>query len=119
MKRLGFDYNKDLSGMGRDKCGKFYKGGYEGVKMKEEAPECLIQTEEEKKQEEEREKREEEEDREFTRECNQRVEEYNKRQMEVFSWKKMVKKSKIIRLISDFLISGISAFYIIYYKIYP
>jgi phage/plasmid-associated DNA primase len=35
MKRIGFVYKKDLSGMGKDlKTGKNYKGGYEGVKYR-------------------------------------------------------------------------------------
>jgi phage/plasmid-associated DNA primase len=35
MKRLGYKYNKELKGVGKDESGKYYKGGYEGVKIKE------------------------------------------------------------------------------------
>ena len=35
MKRLGYKYNKELKGIGKDESGKYYKGGYEGVKLKE------------------------------------------------------------------------------------
>jgi len=35
MKRLGFKYNKDLCGLGKDKFGKFYKGGYQGCSIVE------------------------------------------------------------------------------------
>ena len=35
MKRLGYKYNKELKGIGKDESGKYYKGGYEGVKFKE------------------------------------------------------------------------------------
>ena len=31
MKRKGFKYNKDLSGMGKDEFSKPFKGGFEGV----------------------------------------------------------------------------------------
>ena len=31
MKRLGFKYNKELKGMGKDENNKYYKGGYEGL----------------------------------------------------------------------------------------
>jgi hypothetical protein len=33
MKRMGFKYNKDLKGVGKDKFGKFYKGGFEGCSL--------------------------------------------------------------------------------------
>jgi len=32
MSRLGFKYNKDLYGLGKDSFGKYYKGGYESIK---------------------------------------------------------------------------------------
>ena len=32
MSRLGFKYKKDLCKLGKDSFGKFYKGGYEGIK---------------------------------------------------------------------------------------
>jgi phage/plasmid-associated DNA primase len=35
MKRLGFKYNKDLSKIGKDQNGKAYKGGYEGIQIRE------------------------------------------------------------------------------------
>lgn len=35
MKRLGFKYDKDLCGLGKDSTGKFYKGGYEGCSITE------------------------------------------------------------------------------------
>ncbi len=35
MKRLGFKYDKDLSGLGKDPTGKPYKGGYEGCSIHE------------------------------------------------------------------------------------
>jgi phage/plasmid-associated DNA primase len=39
MKRLGFKYDKDLSGLGKDPGGKAYKGGYEGLSLREDIPE--------------------------------------------------------------------------------
>jgi phage/plasmid-associated DNA primase len=33
MQRRGYNYNKDLRGMGKDLCGKHYKGGFEGVRF--------------------------------------------------------------------------------------
>jgi phage/plasmid-associated DNA primase len=33
MSRLGFKYNKDLSGLEKDSFGKYYKGGFEGIKL--------------------------------------------------------------------------------------
>ena len=36
MKRKGYTYNKELKGMGIDGLGKYYKGGWTGVKIKEE-----------------------------------------------------------------------------------
>ena len=33
MLRRGFSYNRDLRGMGKDKCDKHYKGGFEGVRF--------------------------------------------------------------------------------------
>ena len=39
MKRLGFKYNKDLKGVGKDPSGKYYKGGYEGISLNEEIDE--------------------------------------------------------------------------------
>jgi len=41
MKRLGFKYDKDLSKMGKDACGKAYKGGFYGCRLIEEADETL------------------------------------------------------------------------------
>jgi phage/plasmid-associated DNA primase len=35
MKRLGFKYDRDLSGLGKDSTGKAYKGGYEGCSITE------------------------------------------------------------------------------------
>ncbi len=35
MKRMGFKYNKDFKCFGKDESGKYIKGGYEGVKIKE------------------------------------------------------------------------------------
>ena len=35
MKRMGYKYNKELKGIGKDETGKYYKGGYEGLKIKE------------------------------------------------------------------------------------
>ena len=39
MKRLGFKYDKDLCGLGKDFGGKHYKGGYEGFSLREDIPE--------------------------------------------------------------------------------
>jgi phage/plasmid-associated DNA primase len=39
MARLGFKYNKDLCSIGKDDSGKYYKGGYVGVKLKVEEQE--------------------------------------------------------------------------------
>ena len=39
MARMGFKYNKDLMKMGKDSNGKFYKGGFSGVKLQEETEE--------------------------------------------------------------------------------
>ncbi len=36
MKRLGYKYDKDLGKLGKDSAGKYYKGGYIGVKIREE-----------------------------------------------------------------------------------
>jgi phage/plasmid-associated DNA primase len=36
MKRLGYSYNKELKGIGKDQFGKYYKGGYVGIEIKEE-----------------------------------------------------------------------------------
>ena len=36
MKRLGFNYDKDLRGIGTNYEGKSHKGGYVGVAFKEE-----------------------------------------------------------------------------------
>lgn len=36
MKRKGYTYNRELKGMGCDALGKYYKGGWTGVKIKEE-----------------------------------------------------------------------------------
>ena len=33
MQRRGYTYNKDMRGMGKDVCGKHYKGGFEGVRF--------------------------------------------------------------------------------------
>ena len=33
MQRRGYTYNKDLSKMGKDLCGKYYKGGFVGVRF--------------------------------------------------------------------------------------
>jgi hypothetical protein len=33
MKNKGFIYNCELSGMGIDETGKYYRGGFEGVKL--------------------------------------------------------------------------------------
>ena len=35
MKRLGYKYNKELKGVGKDEKGKYLKGGYQGIKFKE------------------------------------------------------------------------------------
>ena len=35
MKKLGYTYNKELSGFGKNpETGKYYKGGYEGCRFK-------------------------------------------------------------------------------------
>ena len=39
MKRLGFKYDSDLRGLGKDFGGKFYKGGYDGCSLKKEVDE--------------------------------------------------------------------------------
>jgi phage/plasmid-associated DNA primase len=39
MKRLGYVYNKDLRKCGKDATGKYYKGGYEGIKLNEKEEE--------------------------------------------------------------------------------
>jgi phage/plasmid-associated DNA primase len=39
MKRLGYVYNKELKGVGKDGNGKYYKGGYVGVKLNEKETE--------------------------------------------------------------------------------
>jgi phage/plasmid-associated DNA primase len=35
MKKCGYNYNRDLKGIGKDEKGKYYKGGYEGVRFNE------------------------------------------------------------------------------------
>ena len=35
MQRVGFKYNRELKGFGKDESGKYYKGGYEGIKFKQ------------------------------------------------------------------------------------
>ena len=36
MIKMGYKYNKDLSGLGKDNKGKPYKGGYVGIKILDE-----------------------------------------------------------------------------------
>jgi hypothetical protein len=47
MKRLGFVYNKELKGCGKDSTGKYYKGGYEGIKINDKVEETFDMEEEE------------------------------------------------------------------------
>ena len=35
MKRLGYKYIKELKGVGKDETGKYNKGRYQGIKLKE------------------------------------------------------------------------------------
>lgn len=46
MKRLGFVYNKELKGIGKDNYGKLYKGGYIGIKLLEKDTETDDEEEE-------------------------------------------------------------------------
>lgn len=41
MKQLGYKYNKDLSGLGKNEFGKANKGGYEGIKLIEKEEEIV------------------------------------------------------------------------------
>lgn len=41
MKQLGYKYNKDLSGLGKNEFGKANKGGYEGIKLIEKEDETF------------------------------------------------------------------------------
>ena len=36
MERKGYKYKKDLCGLGKNEFGKHYKGGYEGIKLKDD-----------------------------------------------------------------------------------
>ena len=47
MKRLGYVYNKDLGKCGKDTNGKYYKGGYEGIKLNEKEEETFDMEDEE------------------------------------------------------------------------
>jgi hypothetical protein len=47
MKRLGYVYNKDLGKCGKDANGKYYKGGYEGIKLNEKEEETFDMKDEE------------------------------------------------------------------------
>ena len=47
MARMGFKYNKELKGMGKDDDGKYYKGGFSGVKFIEKDEEDESKTDDE------------------------------------------------------------------------